>query len=100
MAYVRKIDYMHKRFGVVADRCKNCSNLCQMAYRGKTYYKCLVYGNTQSEATDWRLSYMACGMLNQEYKGTPIIEMAKRQMRVASGTEPIEGQISMEVDNG
>lgn len=41
----RKIDEMHRRFGVLADkRCEDCSNLIKGRYHGMCLRKCTVYG--------------------------------------------------------
>lgn len=89
---IRKIDLMHNQFGFSpGNKCKTCDNLiCQIANR--RWYKCTVYGVTDSAASDWRLSYDACGMYNCGYKGNPII-------RLVRGTpitpDPIVGQESL-----
>ena len=52
---IRKIDEMHRRFGVLQDkRCEDCSNLIKGRYHDMLLRKCLVYGATHSEASDWR----------------------------------------------
>jgi hypothetical protein len=59
---LRRIVCMHKRFGVVDDRkCKDCAFLIKQGYN-RSYYKCIKYGDTRSEATDWRLGWTACGL--------------------------------------
>ena len=61
----RKIHAMHKRFGTCGLlRCKGCCHLIGGKYHDRQYYKCELYGLSHSEATDWRLSYQACGMYN------------------------------------
>lgn len=70
---VRKIDLMHQCFGKDSNRrkCADCSNFI---HRVGGYSKCKVYGKSCSEATDWRLSFLACGMFDQEYAGKPIVK--------------------------
>lgn len=95
----RKIELMHSLFCKAYDeqgkcrKCKDCCHLKKYEYRGKRYYKCVPYGVTSSEASDWRLSYDACGLWgHEEYNGDiPIIKMV-------SGTkqeEQIDGQMSL-----
>lgn len=98
----RKIDYMHRLFGVLADkRCEDCTNLRKYYYRGLNLRKCAVYGETHSEASDWRKKYTACGMFNKEWKGRDIIRMKQMGKREVDEEQPIEGQMNLwEADNG
>lgn len=89
---IRKIDLMHREFGFSpGNKCKTCDNLI-VQQANRRYYKCEVYGATDSEASDWRLSYDACGKYNKEYDGRPIIEMV-RSWPVPE--EPLPGQQSL-----
>lgn len=91
---LRKIDLMHKLFGEIPNRkCKDCQHLESYSANRK-WYKCGVYGNTCSEATDWRLKYTACGMIDVPvYTGCPIV----KQVRLLNWKpeEPMEGQMSL-----
>ena len=92
---VRKIDLMHRLFGTVPDRyCKECPHL--ESYRAsQKWYKCGVYGNTCSEATDWRLKYKACGMIDIPiYTGIPIVKQVRLLNRKLE--EPMEGQLVLD----
>ena len=61
----RKINAMHKQFGLCWGKyCRECDHFISGEWRGKQYHKCKLYGMSHSEATDWRLSWMACGMFN------------------------------------
>lgn len=61
----RRIAAMHKRFGPnTALYCRDCSYLISGEYHGRRYHKCEIYGLSHSESSDWRLSWMACGMYN------------------------------------
>lgn len=92
---VRKIDAMHEWFGALPDkRCEDCSNLLKGEYHGRTYRKCLVYGASHSEATDWRRKYVACGMYNKEYGGSPVVDVLKCAKRNIE-EEPLEGQVEL-----
>lgn len=95
----RKIEAMHKRFGKdEAHKCRDCCHLISGDYRGRRYHKCNLYGMSRSEATDWRLSYAACGAYNVPDENvdiwTPILEQVVRERNVEL---PIDGQIEMEV---
>lgn len=96
---LRKIDLMHQMFGKVERfKCKDCSNLVCGRYHDKTLRKCKVYGLTHSEASDWALKYIACGMFNKEYSGQPIIRLVRRNSCEAKlSEEPLPGQIKLSV---
>ena len=91
----RKIQAMHSKFGKREDRqCRTCNNLITKRYT-RNYHKCLLYGNTGGEATDWRLAYTACGMYNMEPKlgYVPLFYY----LDTRKPEPPIDGQISMEI---
>ena len=91
---LRKIDAMHERFGVVPDkRCGECSNLISGRYNTRYLSKCVVYGATHSEASDWKKRNMACGMFNKEWNGYPIIRRLTPDK--AEPVPEIEGQESL-----
>lgn len=93
---LRKIDLMHKLYGEIPDRkCKDCQHLCSYTANRK-YYKCECYGQTASEATDWRLKWTACSLIDVEVLSEyPVV----RNLRYLNGKtkEPIEveGQTSL-----
>ena len=91
----RKIFAMHKRFGTCGVfRCKDCDHLIGGKYHDKQLYKCELYGLTHSEATDWRLSYQACGMYNMPQDMDRWVPMIEQIRHAPKGQEPpIEGQI-------
>lgn len=96
MSNPRKIELMHQQFGKSAEShiCGECSNFRRYRHHDRFYKKCTVYGETNSEASDWAKKYEACGMFNEEYNGKPIIEIVKHNKRVEP--EPmIDGQITM-----
>ena len=91
----RKIDAMHKRFGRdEAHKCRDCCHLISGDYHDRRYHKCGLYGLSHSEATDWRLSYTACGAYNVPDERvdvwTPILAQVVRERRMEP---PLEGQI-------
>lgn len=93
----RKIDLMIKEFGHAdGHSCGECSNLCRVAYGSRTVYKCLVYGNTGSRASDWAKWYPACGMLNKKWDKAPVMELVRKQPRRDADYD-LPGQMQMEV---
>ena len=95
----RKIELMHYQFGITPGKmCRECLNLVSYRCRGTNYYKCAVYGETSSEASDWRLKYQACGMFNKEWTGSPIIKLLKHGSKEP---EPeLEGQLHFNSADG
>ena len=93
----RKIFAMHERFGTCgAFRCKDCNHLKKVIPTQRVCYKCELYGDTASEATDWRLSYQACGMFGIEQdmsRWVPMIEQLKHASKPPA--PPIDGQVEM-----
>lgn len=92
----RKIDAMHRIYGKDpwGRKCDKCPHLFRRV-RSRAYYKCEVYGSSASEATDWRVGYWACAMIDKDLeKGhVPVFERLKH----SPATLPkIPGQISME----
>ena len=81
----RKHDAMYAEYGKDhTHTCKQCSN-CVYKIRDKRYYKCLRYGDSASEATDWAIGKTACGMFDVslapgEY---PMIKRLKRHEKEA-----------------
>ena len=91
---LRKIDLMHKLFGEVPNRkCKDCQHLVSYTANRK-WYKCECYGKSGSEATDWRLKYTACGLIDVPvYTGVPVIKMSRFYQEKED--VQIEGQVSL-----
>ena len=91
---IRKIDAMHHYYGQGVGRCEDCPHFVKKLF-DKTYYKCRVYGNSNSEATDWRKDYAACGLIDKPFPEDDvrviftIIGKAERE-------KPIDGQITMD----
>jgi len=93
---LNKIDIMHKLFGEIPDRkCKDCQHLCSHTASHK-WYKCECYGLSASTATDWRLKWAACGLIDvAEYKGRPIVKQLKALNYKPKEAVEIEGQMSL-----
>ena len=96
----RKIEAMYRLYGVhFGKRCADCPHLLMHVWN-KRYYKCEIYGNSHSEATDWRLKWQACGMIEREAVSTarPIMEVIRydRSIQTPEPILTIPGQITME----
>lgn len=89
----RKIDLMHQMFGKTEQLCKDCDHFLRERYRDKTYRKCEVYGVTSSEASDWNVSYQACGLFDKPYGGRNVIDFVTSEKKKEIDNEPLEGQI-------
>lgn len=95
---LKKIDMMHKMFGKSRTLlCKDCTHFTNINTGNSKKYKCKVYGITSSEASDWKITNVACKLApNSGYLGKNIIELAKTQDDIKkSKLEQIDGQISM-----
>ena len=93
---LRKIDAMHARYGRCPGVCRDCEHLFRCEY-SRHYYKCELYGDSRSEATDWRMSYPACGMLNKPLpeRFTPIVRFVAMEAHTKKSEAPIDGQVEM-----
>lgn len=98
----RKIEAMYSTFGVfVGKTCEDCPHMIEHLYHGKRYYKCRIYGDSASEATDWRLKWTACWAFDKMADGnaSPIYKRLQYDRNLPKTTEETpqcEGQISME----
>ena len=93
----RKIEAMHILYGTGEGFCDDCPFFREGWYHDRHYFKCVVYGMTHSEATDWRRKYAACGLKHKETRPDerPVIDRLRGQ-KTHEEEEQIEGQISME----
>lgn len=101
---LRKIDAMHSLFGKSpGKRCKDCPHLFRRTY-DRSYYKCEVYGDSCSFATDWAQSWEACGLIDGDHwrwyqirqRDGTVVNMLKHESRKAMVQEECKGQIRME----
>lgn len=98
MAVLRKIAAMHALYGIdnMGRSCGQCDNMSEWTPTEPTrkYYKCSIYGETASAATDWRLKYLACGHINKPMQRghKPVIEALPGGREADS---PIDGQVNM-----
>lgn len=96
---LRKIDAMHQMFGFGNGLCKDCSHFQTHLACSRKVFKCDVYGETASEASDWRKSYKACGLFNKPWDGFDIIEILKHSKRAVPKPQ-MDGQITFNWDGG
>lgn len=90
-----KIELMHQMFGKNKKFCCiECSHFKRRTYGGRTYDKCEVYGDSNSTGTDWKASYIACGLApHEQYAGRPIVGLARAKKRTKD--DDIPGQMKM-----
>ncbi len=92
----RKIELMHELFGAcVGKKCGQCGHLVESGTHQKKYFKCEVYGDTASEATDWARSWPACMMIGDSgaWMGRNVMELARGDRKKEES--PIEGQMDL-----
>ena len=90
---LRKIERMHQLFGVCEEhKCKECCHFKKEKFHDKNYRKCLIYGDSHSQSTDWVGKYTACGLYNKPYEGDVEIYTIRDTQRQ---NEPLEGQMSL-----
>ena len=89
---LRKIDAMYAAYGKGVGICANCPHFIERIW-DKKYFKCAAYGDSHSEATDWRKKWTACGLIDKPFpeKENRIVE----RMNYRREEQPIDGQISM-----
>lgn len=93
---IRKIDAMYKYYGVGTGRCENCPHFRRKVF-DKVYFKCLVYGNSNSEATDWRSGYTACGLIDKPFPADET-RIVTRIIASKRANDQVPGQIIMDLD--
>ena len=94
----RKIEAMHRFYGPDPEGriCGDCDHLIRSTPGNRSFFKCILYGQSSGESTDWRCRWQACMMINREKPEgwIPVIERLKYAKRPP---EPqLEGQIGME----
>lgn len=95
----RRIAAMHKRFGLnTVLYCKDCNHLISGKYHDRRYYKCEIYGLSHSASSDWRRSWMACGMYNVPQDMDRWVPLMKQINHSPKVELPIDGQVRLEVE--
>lgn len=90
---MRKISAMYRLSGGTdpTHQCVECCN-CKRFQRGsRKVYKCMLYGNTDSEASDWNAMSTACKLFNMQHR--PLPEAAREIPPDEDGA--IAGQMSI-----
>ena len=90
------IETMHNLFGKTEGKhCKDCDNLIKHG----SYYKCKYYGESSSNATDWRLKYDACGLFNKPNgeinMDVPVYKAVRTSKQSVLDNYECEGQLSL-----
>lgn len=91
---MRKISAMYQYSGGTNYRrtCGECRNCIRVAKGKRSVYKCLAYGNTASNATDWKISYVACRAFDRDPPKIPVFKSGTGMLEEES---QFEGQISI-----
>lgn len=90
----RKVLAMYDMFGRVKNVCGNC---CHLKGDKGEYRKCEIYGVSRSAATDWAVSWQACGAFN-------LISATERNLyrslprKIEFHDEPLDGQVVIDLD--
>lgn len=93
----KKYDLMYQYFGKDYNHfCYECRNLVCVNGGSRNYYKCSVYGNTKSNASDWKKGQTACGQFDKEWKMRPLMKCtAPEKEKEETVLEPLDGQVSL-----
>ena len=79
----RKLPAMHETYGVspMPHKCKECCNFRTYESGKRRFQKCAAYGDTASQATDWGVNFLACGMYNVPLGDNmlPLLERIRQQ---------------------
>lgn len=81
---------MHGRYGhgEPGVKCGGCAHLVSGGGGSdRTFWKYELYGNTRSEASDWRKRWPACGQYRSE--GGPAGSASSRSSRGSQGNRPV-----------
>lgn len=92
---LRKIDAMHHYYGHGCGKCESCPHFMYKGIYDNHYFKCRVYGDSASEATDWRKSYDACGLIDKPFPADEI-RIVERIIITRRDDTPIDGQMTVE----
>lgn len=93
---MKKNEAMYKAYGTSNNACCTCCWLYRDNHRGK--HKCRIYGNDGTAATDWKPSWLACGLHNQPLSPgfVTLIKQISEERNKEAEPEQLDGQISME----
>ena len=91
-----KINAMYAVYGVGSGRCGDCPHLLEGFYHDRKYFKCLAYGLSHSEATDWRKKWLACGLIGKPLPDGERPVKERLMGRKMVDDEPLPGQVTMD----
>lgn len=87
---------MYEQYGVdpLKRKCSACSNFLR---NDRGFGKCIVYGLSGCEATDWSGKADACGFINKVHHGMSVIDLYKHAPKPKKEMDDgvIDGQISL-----
>ena len=92
-----KIARMYAVFGKGEGLCKDCSHRLSIYTHCKHFNKCEVYGNSASEATDWKVNQQACGAFNKDVPNREVYKAFAHARHVVVDNEQMPGQMEMEL---
>ena len=92
-----KIHAMHRMYGPdpLGRICADCPHLVKRV-RDKTYYKCVLYGASNSAATDWAKKWQACMLIDHSPEPDNFQPVVERLKHMPKEDEPLEGQMTIE----
>ena len=85
---------MRAEYGSATGFCRDCCNFISGKYHNRTYRKCVAYGMTHSEASDWAWKWLACGLYGTDFDTLgrkPLIKTLCSPKKL----EVSEGQVSL-----
>lgn len=90
-----KINAMYSVYGKGSGRCGDCPHFLEGYYHDRKYFKCVAYGLSHSEATDWRKKWSACGLIG---KPLPVGDrpVKERFMGRKRDDQPLPGQMDID----
>lgn len=99
MSVGKPIELMHRKYGVIDEKCEACCNLVIKRFGTRIIRKCTAYGCTCSQKSDWVKSWQACGLLNKPVTSQMVPDSAKRAFFRGFEAKvvevPLDGQIDL-----
>lgn len=71
------LEYMQRRFGKTDKGiCRDCCHSLKNQPTDRSFHKCEVYGDSNSAATDFPVTFFGCGLFDKE---TPLRDIYKER---------------------
>lgn len=88
------LEYMQRRFGKTDKGCcRECCH-CLMKQVNGVFYKCEVYGYSNSVATDFPVTFFGCGLFNKETSLRNVYKERKGKSKEELQKEMLFGEAS------